>query len=147
MTPATEPCRHIAVVIQSQLRLSDLGARCGGDEFALLAPNTGAMAAAVLAERVRSLVATDPAGRFVPASHTSIGIATFDPDQDIPVDPIVLMRAADSALYEANEWVATDSRSGSLLIGLVETDAGSMPMTGARSRPESSARLVRASLG
>ena len=31
----------------------------------------------------------------------SIGIATFDPDQHIPVDPFTLMRAADSALYEA----------------------------------------------
>ncbi len=93
--------RHIAVVIQSQLRLSDLGARWGGDEFALLAPNTGAMAAAALAERVRSLVANDPAGRFVPPVTISIGIATFDPDQDIRVDPATLMRAADSALYEA----------------------------------------------
>ena len=93
--------RHIAVVIQSQLRLSDLGARWGGDEFALLAPNTGAMAAAALGERVRWLVASDPAGRFVPPVTISIGIATFDPDQDIPVDPAALMRAADSALYEA----------------------------------------------
>ena len=93
--------RHIAVAIQSQLRLSDLGARWGGDEFALLAPNTGAMAAAALAERVRSLVANDPAGRFVPPVTISIGIATFDADQDIQVDPVTLMRAADSALYEA----------------------------------------------
>jgi diguanylate cyclase (GGDEF)-like protein len=95
--------RHVAVVIQSQLRLSDLGARWGGDEFALLAPNTGAMAAAALAERVRSLVANDPAGRFVPPVTISIGIATFDSDQDIRADPVTLMRAADSALYEAKQ--------------------------------------------
>jgi diguanylate cyclase (GGDEF)-like protein len=93
--------RHVAVIIQSQLRLSDLGARWGGDEFALLAPNTGAMAAAALAERVRSLVANDPAGRFVPPVTISIGIATFDPDQEVRVDPVTLMQTADSALYEA----------------------------------------------
>jgi diguanylate cyclase (GGDEF)-like protein len=95
--------RHVAVIIQSQLRLSDLGARWGGDEFALLAPNTGAMAAAALAERVRSLVANDPAGRFVPPVTISIGIATLDSDQDIRVDPVTLMHAADSALYEAKQ--------------------------------------------
>lgn len=95
--------RHVAVVIQSQLRLSDFGARWGGDEFALLAPNTGALEAAALAERVRSLVANDPAGRFVPPVTISIGIATFDPDQDIQVDPIVMMHAADSALYQAKQ--------------------------------------------
>jgi len=93
--------RHIAVVIQSQLRLSDFGARWGGDEFALLAPNTGALAAAALAERVRSLVANEPAGGAITPVTASIGIATFDPDQDIRVDPVTLMRAADSALYEA----------------------------------------------
>jgi len=95
--------RHVAVVIHSQLRLSDFGARWGGDEFALVAPNTAALEAAALAERVRSLVANDPAGRFVPPVTISIGIATFDPDQDIQTDPVVMMHAADSALYQAKQ--------------------------------------------
>lgn len=128
--------RHIAVVIQSQLRFSDLGARWGGDEFALLAPNTGAMAAAALAERVRSLVANDPAGRFVPPVTISIGIATFDPDQDIGVDRVTLMRTADSALYEAKRMGRNRIAIAPLLIGVVETGAGSMPVTRARSRQE-----------
>lgn len=95
--------RHVAVVIQSQLRLSDFGARWGGDEFALVAPNTEALEAAALAERVRSLVSNDPAGRFDPPITISTGIATFDPDQDIPPDPVVIMQAADSALYKAKQ--------------------------------------------
>src|SRR5206468_3983540 len=49
--------RSVAAAIRRGLREIDLGARIGGDEFAVLAPQTGAEAAVVLAERLRALVA------------------------------------------------------------------------------------------
>lgn len=84
----------VASAVRSGSRASDLAARWGGDEFALLAPSTGAEAAAQLAERVRALVA---AGGGV---TISAGIATLEPDSR-PSEPEALVRAADAALYEA----------------------------------------------
>jgi diguanylate cyclase (GGDEF)-like protein len=92
---------HVAEAIGVQLRASDIGVRWGGDEFALLAPNTRGSAAAVLAQRVQSLVGHAPASSAVPPMAVSIGIATFDPDGTVQVDASSLMSAADAALYHA----------------------------------------------
>lgn len=93
--------RHVADAIRSQLRASDMGARWGGDEFALLAPNTSRSAASALAHRVRSLVARSPVGGDLPPLSASIGIATFDGTGDTVSDPVALMQTADAALYHA----------------------------------------------
>ena len=92
---------HVAEAIRVQLRASDIGVRWGGDEFALLAPNTRRSAAAVLAQRVQSLVGDAPVSSAVPPMAVSIGIATFDPDGAVQVDASSLMSAADAALYHA----------------------------------------------
>ena len=55
--------RSVAAAMRSGLREIDLGAQIGGDEFAVLAPQTDAEAAIVLAERLRALVATAGNGR------------------------------------------------------------------------------------
>jgi Diguanylate cyclase, GGDEF domain len=47
--------RSVADVIRSELRES-VGARWGGDEFAVLAPSTSRVAALALAERIRALI-------------------------------------------------------------------------------------------
>jgi diguanylate cyclase (GGDEF)-like protein len=92
--------RHVAEAIRSQLRESDVGARWGGDEFALLAPSTSGGAAAALAERVRTLVAqSTPDG--IPHLTASVGIATFDGAVDAVADAGGLTEAADQALYDA----------------------------------------------
>jgi diguanylate cyclase (GGDEF)-like protein len=89
----------IADVIRSQLRGSDLGARWGGDEFAVLAPNTAKNAALALAERIRAEI---PERSGPQALSGSVGVATIDPRTEGAIaDPAALMRAADGALYEA----------------------------------------------
>jgi diguanylate cyclase (GGDEF)-like protein len=93
--------RHVGEAIRSQLRESDVGARWGGDEFALLAPSTPEAAAVALAERIRSLVAQTPTRADLPHLTASVGIATFDAAADTLADPADLTRAADRALYEA----------------------------------------------
>lgn len=92
--------RQVADAIRSQLRESDVGARWGGDEFALLAPSTSEPAATALAERVRSLVAQSSAGG--PHLTASIGIATFD-GAAAAADPASLTAVADRALYDAKK--------------------------------------------
>jgi len=91
--------RAVAEVIRSELRETDVGARWGGDEFAVLAPNTSEAAALALAERIRATIAGT--GAPWPLSG-SVGVATIDPTADGEVvDSTTLMRAADRALYEA----------------------------------------------
>ena len=91
--------RSVAGVIRSELRESDVGARWGGDEFAVLAPTTSRVAALALAERIRALIPQ----RSTPLPlSVSVGVATLDPNTDGEnVDSATLMRAADAAMYEA----------------------------------------------
>jgi diguanylate cyclase (GGDEF)-like protein len=92
--------RTIALSIAEALREPDFGARWGGDEFAIVAPNTGSNAARTLAERLLARVRRqrDEHGR---SPTVSIGIATFDPTHRQPPDLESLAQAADRALYEA----------------------------------------------
>jgi diguanylate cyclase (GGDEF)-like protein len=92
--------RSVAVAILETLRETDFGARWGGDEFAIVAPNTATAAAHHSAERLRARVASEPSGTRRPAT-VSIGIATFDPTTGDRADAERLVRAADEALYRA----------------------------------------------
>ena len=91
--------RQIARVIRSELRDPDVAARWGGDEFTILAPNTASDAALAFAERIRGRIAAQVAPWPLTAS---IGVATVKTDE-VRVDPATLMRAADTALYEAKK--------------------------------------------
>jgi diguanylate cyclase (GGDEF)-like protein len=92
--------RTIALSVADVLREPDFGARWGGDEFAIVAPNTGSRVAQTLAERLLARVQTqrDEHGR---SPTVSIGIATFDPAHRQPPDVESLAHSADRALYEA----------------------------------------------
>jgi diguanylate cyclase (GGDEF)-like protein len=88
--------RALALALKRGSRISDIGARWGGDEFVVLAPGTGRTDAFELAERIRSSVAsTDPPGLTV-----SIGLATVEPG-DLQARPGTLVSEADTALYAA----------------------------------------------
>jgi len=94
-----EAIRSLAEVIRSQLRETDVGARWGGDEFAILAPRTSKVEALAFAERIRVLIPQHSAQW--PLSG-SIGVASIDPTTgEELVDSATLMRTADVAMYEA----------------------------------------------
>jgi diguanylate cyclase (GGDEF)-like protein len=91
--------RQVADVIRSELRVTDIGARWGGDEFAIVAPNTPEPAALTLAERIRALIACQDVRWPLTAS---IGLAVADAvPADERLSAAILMQAADAALYEA----------------------------------------------
>ncbi len=81
------------------VRNIDIVARLGGEEFAVLLPDTGADTALLVAERLRhalEYVLELPSG--VPAGYTvSIGAATLGAGEDIEA----LLSRADTALYAA----------------------------------------------
>lgn len=74
-----EVLRQIAARIQRAVRVGDLVARTGGDEFVVLAPGVTLEQAAALAQRIRSAVAepTELAGATVQVGVT-IGVAYAD---------------------------------------------------------------------
>ena len=73
----SEALRQVASVIRSELRATDTGARWGGDEFTIIAPNTKRDEAVSFAERIRARIAEHVADWPMTAS---IGIATLDDD-------------------------------------------------------------------
>jgi diguanylate cyclase (GGDEF)-like protein len=85
--------RAVADAMRKDARQTDLAARIGGDEFALLAPNTLASEAVALGDRIRCLVTEGAAGVTI-----SVGVATLRPDRP---EAEALLQAADAALYEA----------------------------------------------
>lgn len=92
-------------VLVDSLRQVDRAARFGGEEFAVLLPDTTATAAVIVAERIRGRIAsTSIAVRSTKGVETgvavtvSIGIAGLDPGIDQPRD---LIERADGALYQA----------------------------------------------
>jgi diguanylate cyclase (GGDEF)-like protein len=88
-----------ADVIRASARETDMIARYGGDEFALLLPDTGSEGAVAVGERIRERVA---AHAFLESDGlqirltASVGVATL-PDVATTVEELV--RAADMAMY------------------------------------------------
>jgi diguanylate cyclase (GGDEF)-like protein/PAS domain S-box-containing protein len=94
--------RHLAVLIQNELRKIDTVGRVGGEEFAMILPGADLSAAKVFAERLRKKVAGTPMSRedkMVPLT-VSIGVATMTNSDKSAED--VLVRA-DRALFRAKE--------------------------------------------
>jgi two-component system cell cycle response regulator len=85
--------RRVARTIRSCKRGFDVAARIGGEEFALLAANSDAHGAYMLAERIRAEIEQAGGGLTV-----SFGIATFPLHGG---SSEALLRAADQALYAA----------------------------------------------
>lgn len=100
-------------------RPSDLGARFGGDEFAVLLPDTSLGDAATLAERIRDdLIARCGADEIQRGNaQLSIGVASLVPGAEARYRDLVA--AADKALYKAKHL-------GRNRTELAETDAGSL---------------------
>ncbi|NTV98251.1 MAG: diguanylate cyclase [Chlorobiaceae bacterium] len=94
--------KHIADLIGSQCRASDIPARFGGEEFALLFPKTDSETAREIAERLRRVIGAEPFEKeeFQPSGQLTVsaGIATFPDDAS---EWRSLVNNADRALYVA----------------------------------------------
>ena len=95
--------RTVSRAVADGLRQSDIGARWGGDEFAIVAPNTSADAACHAAERLLARVIDASRKDHDPPATVSIGISTYEPDNPRHVEIDALVAAADQALYRAKE--------------------------------------------
>ena len=108
---------NVGATLRSVLRDRDFAGRNGGEEFAVLLPDTDIAVALEVAERVRAAIAeiTLP-GTDVPVT-ASIGVAGF-PDHASTLER--LERLADAALYLAK-------RQGRNRVELASVDAPDLP--------------------
>jgi diguanylate cyclase (GGDEF)-like protein len=102
-----------AAVIRISARETDIVARFGGDEFALVLPDTGTEGAAAVGERVRDKIA---AHRFLKKNGldirltVSVGVATLP---DVASSAEQLIHAADAAMY----WVKEHGKNNIYVAG------------------------------
>lgn len=94
--------KQTLMLCQGLIRQCDLLGRLGGEEFALLLPDTNEVTALEIAERMRSQVAAHPfhiSESFVHIT-VSLGTASWLPGE-APLSFSALLKAADVALYQA----------------------------------------------
>ncbi len=103
-----EVLKQIAKRIREELRASDIATRYGGEEFAILLPQTSLDNATALAERIRQRVAETPIvidDRRRLSLTLSIGVSQTRAGEwhDIPAQCRSLLETADRAVYRAKE--------------------------------------------
>lgn len=96
--------RAVAEAICAEIRAgTDIAARYGGEEIAVIAPGTARTDAAGLAERIRARVAAlrVASGDATIRVTVSVGVATLEPDSSADDRADTLVAEADALLYEA----------------------------------------------
>jgi two-component system, cell cycle response regulator len=99
--------KEVAHRIEAQIRSMDTAARFGGDELAILLPETTSNEAATLAERIREVIAAMPFSLNSQINRNltvSVGVATVSPgrhEADLKSMADRLIADADAALYRA----------------------------------------------
>jgi hypothetical protein len=90
----------VADTLRGDIRVTDVAARWGGDEFVLLLPETDLTGAMLVADTVRIDIGrlALPHGGLVIRTSASIGLVTYPDDGKSSTE---LMRRADLAMYEA----------------------------------------------
>lgn len=102
--------QEVACLIKSQMRLSDVMARFGGEEFAILLPHTDKQVTIEIAERIRHNVANHRIVIDSSDAHLqitlSIGCSTLNIEHPLQTSNKLgqqLVCTADTALYEAKQ--------------------------------------------
>ncbi|GAB4269898.1 MAG: hypothetical protein Kow0029_06260 [Candidatus Rifleibacteriota bacterium] len=97
-----EVLKHVAAILRRAVRTHDLPVRYGGEEFALVLPETDMGGAVAVAERIRKSIETDylEIGGVVLKISASFGVSVF-PDCADTMDSLI--KAADVALYWSKE--------------------------------------------
>lgn len=95
-----EVLRGVSSILKHQLRKVDMVSRYGGEEFAVIVPETTGANALAVAEKLRRQVEAHPFPGVPRPVTISCGVADY-PTQGATRDELVA--AADSALYQAKQ--------------------------------------------
>lgn len=93
--------KNIAELVLRSLRSTDMAGRLGGEEFAILMPETGGIMAAKVSERLRCMIANrtvhSPGGQPIQVT-ISVGVTCMRAEDGHPDE---MLARADAALYKA----------------------------------------------
>jgi diguanylate cyclase (GGDEF)-like protein len=115
----------VATLLHEGVRCEDTLGRYGGDEFALLAPDTDEAAAVGLAERLRTTIAAARLNEHDDPIDLSIGVAQWQPGSSAQD----LLGAADQAL------LAAKAAGGAVVVTASELERRPLPSRLRRRRP------------
>lgn len=133
--------KEIAQILQESVRETDIVARYGGEELAILLPETPLAAACEVAERIRRNVAqhafVGKENQIVSLS-LSMGVTCSDDDPDLQVSELIVR--ADTALYKAknqgrNQISQAMVQAGRLIIETYSRGAAPPPADAVQSLP------------
>ncbi len=93
-----EVLKTVAGIVKNNIRVTDIFARVGGEEFTVLAPAIGLEGAKVVAEKLRKSIESR-IFETVGTITASFGVAEFNRDEKSEV----LIKRTDNALYEAKK--------------------------------------------
>jgi diguanylate cyclase (GGDEF)-like protein len=93
---------ELGKLLRTSARPKDFAARYGGEELALILPETPRAVGANIAEALRLAVAKQPitCGKLQVPATVCVGVATLEP-KSLMTDPSHLLKAADLAVYAA----------------------------------------------
>jgi diguanylate cyclase (GGDEF)-like protein/putative nucleotidyltransferase with HDIG domain len=114
---------RIGQLIEKAIRNIDIAFRYGGDEFAVLLPQSGVDEAFVVAERVRGKIAAEMRKKRFGIT-TSIGLASWPSDG---VTPDELINAADKALYYTKQTGGNRTCVASKMLPSLTETSGTTP--------------------
>lgn len=125
--------KEVAQILQESVRETDIVARYGGEELAILLPETPLTAACEVAERIRrnvaqhAFVGKDNQNVFL---SLSMGVTCTDEDPDLQVTELIIR--ADTALYKAknqgrNQICQAIMQHGKLIIETYSQGASPCP--------------------
>jgi diguanylate cyclase (GGDEF)-like protein len=93
---------EIAGVLGHRTRETDVLARVGGDEFAIVLPHCDAAEARIVAETITTAIREHiPRTEDAPPITASVGVAMFGPGTEATFETV--LTDADAAMYEAKD--------------------------------------------
>lgn len=94
---------HLSRLLQQTVRKLDIPCRYGGEEFAVILPDTNLSACLPVAGRIRQMIEESPLDVAGKPLHmtVSMGITTYTDGQETTVEDLV--KQADKYLYQAKE--------------------------------------------
>ncbi len=106
--------RAVSAALCQAVRTSDVVGRYGGDEFAILAPETDAEELVLLMNRIADVVRETPFPTGESDVRLSVSVGGSLAEGAVPVTPEQLLAAADHSLYEAK--AAGRDRAGAVIV-------------------------------
>ncbi len=94
--------KHLASTLTEHTRNSDIIARLGGEEFAILLLNSDEKSGAVIAEKLRITIESQPVAIDNETDiffTVSLGVSSVDVENDVNID--TALNGSDTALYKA----------------------------------------------